>query len=333
MAANQTGYWIGFDLGGTKMLAALFDQKFTIVNRKRRKTKPQDGAKPGVERIKETIYELLQDSKVKVENILGIGVGVPGMLDLDDGVILSAPNLGWRDVPLKEILKREFKCPIAIINDVDAGMFGEYGYGAAKNARCAVGIFPGTGIGGACIYEGQILRGRKNSCLEIGHIPVMSDGPLCGCGQRGCLESVASRLAISAAAALAAYRGEAPHLFEIAGTDLSNIRSGMLAASIEAGDKAIERIVREAAQWIGVGTAIAVNLLAPDVVVLGGGLVEAMPEIFREAVEETARNRALPVFKNTFRVVVAKLADDATVTGAATWAAAMTETTKPLKKQ
>jgi glucokinase len=131
---------------------------------------------------------------------------------------------------------------------------------------------------------------------------------------------MASRLAISAAAAAAAYRGEAPNLLAAAGTDLSNIRSGALAASVRAGDKAVERILRDAASLIGWTTAGVVNLLAPDCLVLGGGLVETLPELFREEVERSVRARVMPAYRNAFEVVVAKLGDDATAIGAAAWA-------------
>jgi glucokinase len=156
--------------------------------------------------------------------------------------------------------------------------------------------------------------------MEIGHIEVVQGGPLCGCGASGCLEAVASRMAISAAAAQAAYRGQAPHLFAAAGTDLSDIRSGVLAAAVAEGDEVVERIVREAARQIGVAVAGVVNLLAPDKVVLGGGLVEAMPELFVEEVSKAARRRAMRSFADTFEVVAAELGDDASVMGAASWA-------------
>ena len=149
---------------------------------------------------------------------------------------------------------------------------------------------------------------------------VIPDGPRCGCSRSGCVEAVASRLAIAAAAAAAAYRGQAPHLLEACGTDLSNIRSGALAEAIEAGDAAIEQIVREASRWLGVAVANAVNLLGPDMVVLGGGLVEALPELISTEVEAAARQRVMPAFENSFQVVVAELGDDATATGAAAWA-------------
>jgi glucokinase len=149
---------------------------------------------------------------------------------------------------------------------------------------------------------------------------VSPDGLPCGCGRSGCLETEASRLAISAQAAMAAFRGEAPHLLAVAGTDLSEIRSGMLAEAIREGDKIIERIVERAARQIGRAVGDVVNLLLPDVIVLGGGLVEAMPEIFVKGVEEAARQRAAPPFAKTFKVAAAKLGDDAVVRGAAAWA-------------
>lgn len=322
MAETDNGkYWVGFDLGGTKMQATVFDSKFKVRGSERRKTKAQEGAKAGLERMAETIVRALEQGNVARNKLGGIGVGVPGPLDLDRGVLLESANLGWKDVELKKELEKTFGCPVLVLNDVDAGVYGEYRHGAAKKARCVIGVFPGTGIGGGCIYDGKILRGKTNSCFEIGHCQVLQNGPLCGCGQRGCLEAVASRLAISAAAAQAVVRGDAPNLARIAGgADLADIRSRALWEAIQAGDKAVERIVKDAAAWLGVGVAIAVNLVAPDVVVLGGGLVEAMPDLIRSEVEESARRHVMKAMRNGFEVVTAKLGDDATATGAAAWA-------------
>lgn len=322
MAENNNGkYWVGFDLGGTKMQATVFDAKLKQKDSERRKTKAQEGAKAGVSRIIETISRVLERAGVAKDRVAGIGIGVPGPLDLDRGVLLESANLGWKDVKLKEELEKAFGCPAVVLNDVDAGVYAEYRFGAAKKARCVVGVFPGTGIGGGCIYEGKILRGKTSSCFEFGHCQVQPGGALCGCGQRGCLETLASRLAISAAAAQAAFRGEAPNLLKLAGgANLMEIRSRTLAEAIKAGDKAVERIVKDAAEWLGVGISIAVSLVAPDVVVLGGGLVEAMPDLLRSEVEEAARRHIMKSMRASFEVVVAKLGDDATATGAAAWA-------------
>lgn len=158
--------------------------------------------------------------------------------------------------------------------------------------------------------------------MEIGHIQVMPSGPLCGCGQRGCLESVSSRLVIASAAAAAAYRGDAPYLMEHAGTDIRQIRSGVLGDAVAAGDTVVESIVRDAAGWIGKGVATLVNLLVPDIVILGGGLVESMPDLFLEEVGRTADDTVMRGYRGSYTLCTAELGDDAAVMGAAAWAQA-----------
>jgi glucokinase len=316
---KDKGTWIGFDLGGTKMMSLVFNKDFKIIGRERKKTKSIEGSPLSAEKIVKTIVSSLEIAKI-TEKPTGIGIGVPGILDLSAGMILEAPNLGWKKMPLKEMLEKEFGCPVAVVNDVDAGVYGEYSFGAAQNVRCGLGIFPGTGIGGGCVYEGNIFTGKNTSCMEIGHIPVDPDGIQCGCGRKGCLETVASRLAISAAAAMAVYRGEAPALQKIAGADLLNIRSGSLAQAINSGDKVIETIVRDAARKLGLAVGGLVNLLAPDIVVLGGGLVEAMPELYLTEVKAAVKTTIMPSMEKLFKLAIAKLGDDATATGAAAWA-------------
>ncbi|VFM96921.1 MAG: glucokinase [Candidatus Kentron sp. G] len=317
--SHERKYRIGIDLGGTKLLGIVFDEDFKPKGQERVKTKAQSGKQTGIGRMVDLVRAAMEKANIKPEQLLGIGVGCPGPLELDTGIVLEMPNLGWKNTPVRQGLENAFDCPVAVLNDVDAGIYGEWRFGAAKNARCAVGVFPGTGIGGGCVYNGDIILGKNGSCMEVGHIPVVENGPLCGCGQKGCLEAVASRLAISAAAAAAAYRGEAPHLRSVAGTDLSSIRSSLLAASIKAGDTAVEKIVRDAAKRIGWACAGIVNLLAPDVIVLGGGLVEALPNIFKQEVSKATRDRVMPTYRNSFRVVAAELGDNATAMGAAAW--------------
>lgn len=313
-------FWLGFDLGGTKMHAALFDHKFQVRARRKKKTRGHEGAEAGVARIVGSVTKLLEEAHLPSERLDGIGVGVPGPVDMEAGVILEAPNLGWKNVPLQELLERQFGCPVAVCNDVDAGVFGEFRFGAAQGARTALGVFPGTGIGAGLIYEGRIFRGKKSSCLELGHMPVVADGAPCGCGRRGCLETVASRLALSAEVAKAAYRGQAPHLLRVAGTDLANIRSGALAEAISAGDKIVEQILRDGARHLGVAMAGIVNLLLPDILVLGGGLVEALPKLFLDEVGEQLKKRVMPAFNKAFELRTASLGDDAGVLGCAAWA-------------
>lgn len=314
---NDKQVWVGFDLGGTKMMATVFDRKFRPLGSRRRKTKGAEGGSAGVERMMKTINEALADAGVPASRLGGIGVGLPGPLDLEKGIIIEASNLGWKNVKLRQMLADKYKCPVVLANDVDAGTFGEYRFGAGKGARCVLGVFPGTGIGGGLIYEGKIFRGKSRSCLEIGHMMVDPRGRICGCGRRGCLETVASRLAIAADVAMAAYRGETSFVYEAAGTDLADIRSSLLADAIKAGDKVVEKIIRNAARRIGEAVASASNLLAPDVVLLGGGLVEALSGIFVEEVRATVTGRVMDSFARSITVTAATLGDDATVLGAA----------------
>ena len=320
MGESTERIWVGFDLGGTKMMAKVYDADLKEIGYERKKTKGNQGAEAGLERVCDTIRDALEDAKCGPRQLAGIGIGCPGPVDMEKGIVLDPPNLGWEEVNVKKRLEKEFDCPVAVVNDVDAGVYGEYRFGAAKKARTALGVFPGTGIGGGCIYDGNILHGRGISCVEIGHIPVMPDGPLCGCGQRGCLEAVASRLTVASISARSVYRGEAPNLQKAVGTDLADIRSGALADAVKAGDSVIEEIIRHAAHHIGIALVGVIHVIAPDVIVLGGGLVEAMPDIYVSEVEQAAQGRVMPAFRGTFDVVATKLGDDAGVLGAAVWA-------------
>ena len=314
--------WLGFDLGGTKMMATVYDALFRPLASAKAKTPVNAGAKAVQARIRETIREALKEAQVLPSALAGIGVGCPGVLDLDRGIILEAPNLGWKKpVALRALLSGWFHCRVVLANDVDAGTYGEWRCGAGKGARTLMGVFPGTGIGGGCVYEGRLLRGRTGSAMEIGHLPVRENGRLCGCGKRGCLEAQAGRLAISAEVAQAAFRGEAPYISANAGSDLKKLKSGLLARAIKAGDGPVERIVRDAMRLVGRGIGGAVNLLAPDVVVLGGGLIEALPRLALEEIRAGLKETAMASFLKQLKVREAELGDDATTLGAAALAA------------
>jgi len=308
-------YWVGFDLGGTKMLAHVYDDSYQSRGLDRRKTKGDLGQKGGMERVIDTIETALKNADVNPKRLGGIGIGVPGPADLDHGILVNAPNLGWKNVAIQKELEKKFACPVAVANDVDVGVYGEYIFGAAKKARCAIGVFPGTGIGGGCVYEGKIFRGNQLSCMEVGHVQMLQGGPAGG----GSLEALASRLAICSAAAVAAYRGRAPFLMNNFGTDLSEIRSGALAASVENGDEEVEYIIRKAARWLGLAVANVINVMSPDLVILGGGLVEAMPELYIAEVKKSTSQFVMPTYGNTYRIKAAALGDNAAVLGAAAW--------------
>ncbi len=316
----QNSYSCGFDLGGTKMLCIIFDEEQKIIARKRKKTKGTEGAQAGVMRIAELIRETFNDNNLPLEGLTSLGIGCPGPVDMDNGIVNIAVNLGWKNVSLGAMLEDELDCQVSVLNDVDAGVYGEYSVGAAVGARSVAGLFPGTGIGGGFVYEGKILRGKRSSAMEIGHTRITSSNRSSGTEMTGTLESEASRLAIAAECAKLAYRGEAPNLLRAAGTDIAQIRSKVLAAAIRDGDKSVERVVRQAAQTVGYAVTNLVHMLCPEVIILGGGLVESISEIYLDEVTRTVKKSVLQCYEDMFEIKMAKLGDDAGAMGAAIWA-------------
>jgi glucokinase len=306
----------GFDLGGTKMLCVIIDDKQKIVARKRKKTKGTEGAVAGVARIVELVRETFMENGLDLQDLASMGIGCPGPVDMDRGLVNVAVNLGWKNVPLGNMLSEELGRPVSVLNDVDAGVFAEANLGAAVGARSVAGVFPGTGIGGGFVYEGQILRGSRSSVMEIGHTKIATSNRSSGVDMTGTLESEASRLAIAAECAKLAYRGEAPNLLNDVGTDLSQMRSKAIAGAIREGDKAVERVVRQAAQTVGYAIVNLVHLLCPEVIILGGGLVEALQDLYLDEVNKVTKKSILDCYQGMFEIRIAKLGDDAGAIGA-----------------
>lgn len=307
---------VGLDIGGTKMMACVVDHRFKVIGRCRKKSRSEKNLDEKPEdRIIGIVKAAIEEAGTK--KIKGIGVGSPGPLNPKNGVIIDTPNLGWKRFPLADVLAKAFGVPVTVDNDVNVGVYGEWCFGKVKDCRHVVGIFPGTGIGGAAIVDGKLLHGHSGSAAEVGHTTLELDGPYCGCGKRGCLEALASRIAISTQIAALAARGDAPYILKNCGTDVSKIRSGVIARAIEEGEEMVEGVVRKAAYYVGVAAANMVNLFSPEAVVLGGGLVESMPKIYLEEVNRALAEHAMPFLMKGVKVVPAKLGDDAAVLGAA----------------
>lgn len=308
---------IGFDLGGTKMLAAVFSQKYKILGTSKKKTRATGGGEAVFERMVKTADEAVAAAGLKMSDIAGLGIGSPGPLDPFEGVIESTPNLGFENFPLKARLQKALDLPVAVDNDVNMGTYGEFHFGAGKGCRHLVGMFPGTGIGGGLILNGELYRGATGGAGEIGHMIIQIDGPLCGCGQHGCIEALASRLSIAKDAVAMAARGDAPGILATAGTDLVQVKSKALAAAMEAGDEQIRALVLRSAGYLGVAMANVVNLLSPEMIVLGGGLIEALPREYLATAEKSMHEHAMSWLVEKVKVKAAKLGDDAVIMGAA----------------
>jgi len=316
MGKNQE-YIIGFDLGGTKMLSALFDRSYKIVARNKEKTADARSNEAVTERIFSCIDGLLKSGKASAHDILGIGIAIPGPIDIAAGIVLETPNLAMHNLPLRDLLEAKYDCPVILENDVNAGMYGEFKKGAARGFSEVVGLFPGTGVGGGLILGGKLYRGAIGGAGEIGHTIVQVDGPLCGCGKYGCLEAVASRTALAKDLVGLAANGEAPTVLEKAGTDIMRIKSSVIKKAIDAGEEKVIELVNRNARFLGIGMANCVNIFNPELLVLGGGLVEKLGGPYVRAAEASMREHAMRYLVKSVEVREAKLGDDAAVTGAA----------------
>ena len=307
---------LGFDLGGTKMLCAVF-QENEIISRYKQETKAQDGPDVVVDRIIDTVQQALKEADVDESDVSGIGFAVPGPIDRNKGVIVNTPNLGFYNYPLLKKLKKEFSFPMVLENDVSSGTYGELLEGAAKGYKHVIGVFPGTGVGGGIIIDGKIYHGASGNAGELGHMIIQLDGPLCGCGQYGCLEALASKTALSKDAVALSAAGKAPTIMKEAGTDFANFKSKVFKKAVGNEDEAIQKIVDRGAYMLGIGLANFVNIFNPELIILGGGLVEKLGKPYLKIAEETMRKHAMEALSRDVSIEIAKLGDDAVVIGAA----------------
>lgn len=310
-------YFIGIDLGGTKMLIVLLNKRFEVIARHKSKVEPGKGIKYLLRTIKESVEDTLGENKAALKEVTAVGIGCPGMVDHGKGTVILAPNLPLLNhFALAPALKKALRVPVTIENDVNAGLYGEYRFGAARKFSHIVGIFPGTGVGGALILDGKLYRGASGGAGEIGHIFMNLGSPL---AERHCetLEHLIGRLTIASEAAVLAQRQLAPRLYRSVGTDIAKIKSGALYSSIKGGDRAVEELIIHKSKILGVAMANLVNIFNPELIVLGGGLIEAMGHWIIKEARKVMRQMAMPPLVRNVRVVEAKLKDDAVAMGAA----------------
>jgi len=253
-----------------------------------------------------------------MKQVAGLGIGAPGAVDFGAGTVIFAPNLeGWKDVPLKKELEKQLGVPVFVENDCNIAALGVYVSELKSKPRSMVGIFVGTGIGGGIILNGDLYSGFGHTAGEIGHMVIDVNGPKCGCGNKGCFEALASRTAIFQQIKAGIKDGQKTMLTEMLGSDLDDLRSGDLRKAIRRGDKFVDRIVEGAAEYIGIATANLVNIVNPEVVVLGGGVIEALADEMMSVIVETATDYAMPGAMKGVEIVASKLGDSAGITGAA----------------
>jgi glucokinase len=309
---------IGIDLGGTNLKLALLDAEWRIVQRAVMPTGGVDGPDAVLRRMAVGV-ESLRAAEPGL-SISGIGIGVPGEVEMTTGITGELPNLpgGWIDVPVGQIIAEASGLPVGVINDAKAFALAEHRLGAASGADTALLATVGTGVGGAVIAHGRIIFGVGGMAGEIGHLVMQPEGPRCTCGNLGCLETLASGPAIVAEAARRVVQGFATALSGLSGGDLGRLTAEDVAKAADAGDTPAIDVVDRAGGWLGMALAGAIALLAPEVVVIGGGVAPAGSRYFRAA-EATARSHSGVIDIDRVTIRSAALGYDAGVIGAALW--------------
>src|SRR5437588_2770138 len=308
---------IGIDFGGTKILAGVFGDKFDCIGRARVSTKADRGADEVIGRIARCVREAVDECDLDLKEIKTIGIGAPGAVDSESGKVIFAPNLGWNDVPLKKELEKVLERPVFLENDCNVCTLGVYEVELKAKPRDVVGIFLGTGIGGGLILEGKLYSGFNRTAGEIGHMVLEVSGPKCGCGNKGCFEALASRTAIFQRIKAGIKDGEKTILTDMLGDGLEDLRSGDLRKAIRKGDKFVTKIIEQTAEYIGIGVSNLINILGPEVVVLGGGVMEALADEMMSVIVKTAKEHAMPGTMKGVEIIASKLGDNAGITGAA----------------
>jgi glucokinase len=263
------------------------------------------------------VLDAVDECDLKLEQIKGVGVGAPGAVDPENGRVIFAPNLEWKDVALKKTLEKQLGAAVFLENDCNICTLGVYETELKRKPQSVVGIFLGTGIGGGLILNGEIYSGFNRTAGEIGHMVLEVSGPKCGCGNNGCFEALASRSALFRKIQNAVKDGQKTVLTDMLGPDLEDLRSGDLRKAIRRGDKFVDHIVEEAAEYTGIAVANMINLINPEVVVLGGGIIEALEDEMMSIIVETATEYALSGTAKGIEIVASKLGDDAGITGGA----------------
>ena len=309
-------YSIGIDLGGTKILIGLVEKESgKVVSHIKKKTKKEKGPENIVRKMVEGVKELLEESGKSFTEISSIGIGSAGQIDRKNGIIIGAPNLDCYNLNLKEILQDKFNIPVFVGNDVEVATIGEQKFGAGKGCADFVCVFVGTGIGSAIVKNGQIIYGATGTAGELGHIIVDLNGRPCACGAHGCLEAYASRSAIETRIEGALKKGRKSCISEYL-EEGKAITSSMIRKSIEREDELVTQCVSEASEYLSGGLASVINLINPELIILGGGLIEAVDYFYKQTIKK-AKSKSLPVPAEKIRFSKTILGDYSGVIGAA----------------
>jgi glucokinase len=320
MSENHGTLILGIDLGGTKILTAVANDKGKMLSRDHSITPANEGHQAVVRSILESVSRALDQAHIDAADLSAIGLGAPGLSDPETGILFTSPNLpGWEDVPLRDIVEKELGKKVFLINDANAAAVGELHFGAGRGARNFIYITVSTGIGGGIIIDGKIYTGSTGMAGELGHMVIDDEGQQCKCGNRGCWETLASGTALAREAKNRVKAGAATSILEYADGDLEKVNAEAIHKAAQAGDNLATELIARNAYYLGVGLTNVINIFNPEAIVIGGGLSNIGDMLLEPAFEEAGRRAFRQAYREV-RFARAELGRNSGVLGAAAFA-------------
>ncbi|MFC2000034.1 ROK family protein [Chloroflexota bacterium] len=311
---------VALDLGGSKIATALVNPDGKIVGHRQIPTLAEEGVDAVVSRMLVTIDSVVNEAGLSLSGVSSIAIAAAGAIDSRQGIVTDSPNLpGWRDVPLREIVKKAVGLETFLINDASAAAIGEHCFGAGRDVSDLVYVTVSTGIGGGILIAGKLHEGVSGSAGEVGHMTIDVNGPRCSCGNVGCLEVFASGKAVAREAQSLVSQGVKTKITEYAEGQVENITARTVAEAAQQGDVVARQVIFRAATYLGIGLVNLVNILNPEMIIIGGGLSQ-MGDILLDPARQVVADRAFQLPAQRVRIVPSQLGVNAGTLGAAAFA-------------
>ena len=308
-------YYLGIDLGGTNIVAGVVDENYNIISTAKTSTNLPRTAQEIAEDMSKVALEAVKCANKSIDEIVWIGVGSPGSVDLENGIIEYANNLGFKNVPLRKYIQKFIKKPIYIENDANAAAYGEFIAGAAKGAKSSVTVTLGTGVGGGIVIDGKIYSGFNFAGGELGHMVIDTNGPTCTCGRKGCFEVFSSATGLIRMTKEEMEHDKNSILWEMSKND--GISGRLAFDAMKKGDKTAKAIVDKYIKYLSAGITNIINIFQPEVLCIGGGVSNAGDDLLLPVSELVAKEVYTRDSDKNTEIVIAKLGNDAGIIGAA----------------
>ncbi|MCL5962511.1 MAG: ROK family protein [Chloroflexi bacterium] len=312
---NKQPFVVAIDLGGTSLRVATVDFNGKLIKRASTPTHAEEGVGAVIDRIVDRVIETVGQDDLR--RAAAVAMGVPGPYEPRSGVVVSPPNLpGWDHVPIRDIMKSRLGVRVFVGNDANVAALGEHRFGAGRGVDNMIYITISTGVGGGIIADGKLFLGSEGGAGEVGHMTIDMNGPLCSCGNVGCLEAIASGTAIARMAKARIRDGATSSLRDAVEGNIEEITAELVVREARAGDILSNELIRHAAIALGVGVVNLAHLFDPSLIVIGGGVSNAGPLLF-QPVDEIVDQRTMRIVREHLRVVPAALGGDTGLIGAA----------------